>query len=51
MALQKLDPGEIVETTRDGLIGLTPDHKVEFATRSFFQMFNLTPEKTHGRRI
>ena len=41
----------IVETIREPLIGLTPGLRVIRANRSFYEMFNVTPEETGGRFV
>ena len=41
----------IVETVREPLIVLTPDLRVITANRSFYEMFNVTPEETEGQFV
>jgi len=42
----KVDPLNIVETIREGLLVLDPDLTVRFAHRSFDVAFTITPEDT-----
>jgi PAS domain-containing protein len=40
-----------VETIREPLLVLTPDLRVITGNRSFYEMFNVTPEETEGRFV
>jgi PAS domain S-box-containing protein len=46
-----IDPLELVETIREGILVLTPDLTVRFANRSFYHMFAVAPEHTVGRKL
>jgi PAS domain S-box-containing protein len=46
-----IDPLELVETIREGILVLTPDLTVRFANRSFYHMFSVAPEHTVGRKL
>ena len=40
-----------METIREPLIGLTPGQRVITRNRSFYKMFNMTPEEIEGRCV
>jgi chemotaxis protein methyltransferase CheR len=46
-----IDPLDIVETIREGILVLEPDLTVRFANRSFCDMFAVSPEHTVGRKL
>jgi PAS domain S-box-containing protein len=46
-----IDPLDLVETIREGILVLTPDLTVRFANRSFCHMFAVAPEHTVGRKL
>jgi chemotaxis protein methyltransferase CheR len=46
-----IDPLDLVETIREGILVLTPDLTVRFSNRSFCQMFAVAPEHTVGRKL
>ena len=49
--LDEVDPLDIVETIREGVLVLDPDLTVRFANRSFGDTFIVTPEDTIGRKL
>jgi two-component sensor histidine kinase len=49
--MQGVDPFDIVETIREGLLVLEPDLTVRFANRSFCDKFAVRPEDTVGRKL
>ena len=49
--MRDLDPLDLVETIREGLLVLEPDLTVQFANRSFCDTFAVTPENTIGRKF
>jgi PAS domain-containing protein len=48
-AMREVDPLDLVETIREGMLVLDPDLTVQFANRSFGDTFAVTPEDTVGR--
>ena len=42
--MRDVDPLDLVETIREGVLVLKPDLTVSFANRSFCHMFAVTPE-------
>jgi PAS domain S-box-containing protein len=49
--MRDVDPLDLVETIREGILVLKPDLTVSFANRSFCHMFAVTPEDTVGRKL
>jgi PAS domain-containing protein len=49
--LNEVNPLDLVETIREGLLVLDPDLTVRFANRSFADTFAVTPEDTVGRKL
>ena len=49
--MSEVDPLDLVETIREGLLVLDPDLTVRFANRSFGRTFAVTPEDTVGRKL
>ena len=49
--MSEVDPLDLVETIREGLLVLDPDLTVRFANRSFCDTFAVTPEDTVGRKL
>ena len=49
--MRELDPLDIVETIREGLLVLDPDLTVRFVNRSFGDTFAVTPEDAIGRKL
>jgi len=49
--MREVDPLDLVETIREGLLVLDPDLTVRFANRSFADTFAVTPEDTVGRKL
>ncbi len=46
-----IDPLDLVETIREGILVLTPDLTIRFANHSFCHMFAVAPEHTAGRKL
>ena len=51
MTLRTMNPSEIVETLREGLIVLTEDLTVEYASNRFLKMFQVNSHETVGRSL
>ncbi len=51
MALTTMNPSEIVATLREGLLVLTEDLTVEYASDRFLMMFEVDREETLGRAL
>jgi PAS domain S-box-containing protein len=49
--MRDVDPLDLVETIREGVLVLKPDLTVRFANRSFCHMFAVAPEHTVGRKL
>ena len=49
--MSDVDPLDLVETIREGLLVLDPDLTVRFANRSFCHTFAVAPEHTVGRKL
>jgi chemotaxis protein methyltransferase CheR len=49
--MRGVDPLDLVETIREGLLVLDPDLTVRFANRSFCDTFAATPEDTVGQKL
>ena len=49
--MRKVDPLDLVETIREGLLVLEPDLTIRFANRSFCHTFAVAPEDTVGRKL
>ena len=49
--MREVDPLDLVETIREGLLVLDPDLTVQFANRSFCETFAVTPENTVGMKL
>jgi chemotaxis protein methyltransferase CheR len=49
--MREVDPLDLVETIREGLLVLDPDLTVRFANRSFCDTFAVTSEETVGRKL
>jgi two-component sensor histidine kinase/PAS domain-containing protein len=49
--MPQVDPLDLVETIREGLLVLEPDLTIQFANRSFYRTFAVTPEDTVGRKL
>ena len=49
--MREVDPLDLVETIREGLLVLDPDLTVQFANRSFCDTFAATPEDTVGLKL
>ena len=49
--MRELDPLDLVETIREGLLVLDPDLTVRFANRSYGDTFAVTLEDTVGRKL
>ncbi|MGH6792811.1 MAG: sensor histidine kinase [Methyloceanibacter sp.] len=49
--MRDVDPLDLVETIREGILVLEPDLTIRFANRSFCHMFAVAPEKPVGRKL
>ncbi len=49
--MREIDPLDLVETIREGLLVLDPDLTIRFANRSFCSTFAVAPEQTLGRKL
>jgi PAS domain S-box-containing protein len=49
--MREVDPLDLVETIREGLLVLEPDLTVRFVNRSFCETFGVTPENSVGRKF
>jgi chemotaxis protein methyltransferase CheR len=49
--MPEVDPLDLIETIREGLLVLDPDLTVRFANRSFGNTFAVTPEDAVGRKL
>ena len=47
----EVDPLDLVETIREGLLVLEPDLTIRFANRSFCHTFKVVPEHTVGQKL
>src|SRR6202521_3511832 len=50
-AMRDVDPLDLVETIREGVLVLEPDLTIRFANRSFCNTFAVAPEHTVGRKL
>src|SRR5476649_826570 len=49
--MREVDPLDLVETIREGILVLEPDLTIRFANRSFCQTFAVAPEHAVGRKL
>jgi chemotaxis protein methyltransferase CheR len=49
--MREVDPLDLVETIREGLLVLDPDLTIRFANRAFCDTFSVVPEHTVGRKL
>jgi sensor histidine kinase regulating citrate/malate metabolism len=49
--VRQVNPLDLVETIREGLLVLEPDRTVRFANRCFCDTFAVAPEDTVGRKL
>src|SRR5437868_1045968 len=49
--MRDVEPIEVLESIRQGLLVLDSDLTVRFANRSFYHMFAASPERTIGRKL
>ena len=49
--MHDVNPLDIVETIREGVLVLEPDLTIRFANRSFYDTFAVAPEHTVGRKL
>src|SRR5450830_1058384 len=49
--MREVDPLDLVETIREGLLVLEPDLTSRFANRAFCDTFSVVPEHTVGRKL
>src|SRR6202051_2790028 len=47
----EVNPLDLVETIREGILVLEPDLTIRFANRSFCHAFAVAPEHTVGRKL
>src|ERR1700730_15055180 len=50
-AMRDVNPLDLVETIREGILVLEPDLTIRFANRSFCHTFAVAPEQTVGRKL
>src|SRR5271168_4262265 len=50
-AMRDVNPLDLVETIREGILVLDPDLTIRFANRSFYDTFAVAPEHTVGRKL
>ncbi len=51
MKIHQVEAAEIIDTIREGLIVLTDEFVVEFANRSFLELFQVTRDETLGVKL
>ena len=51
VAVREVDPRDLVETLREGLLVLDSDLTIRFANRSFCDIFAVAPEDAVGRKL
>jgi PAS domain S-box-containing protein len=51
LAVREVDPRDLVETVREGLLVLDSDFTIRFANRSFCHTFAVAPEDAVGRKL
>src|SRR5271155_4070677 len=51
VAMRDVNPLDLVETIREGILVLDPDLTIRFANRSFYDTFAVAPEHTIGRKL
>jgi PAS domain-containing protein len=51
VAVHDVDPRDLVETVREGLLVLDSDLTIRFANRSFCDTFAVAPEDAVGRKL
>jgi PAS domain S-box-containing protein len=49
--VREVDPLDLLETIREGLLVLDPDLTIRFANRAFCDKFSVVPEHTVGRKL
>jgi PAS domain S-box-containing protein len=49
--MRDVNPLDIVETVREGILVLAPDLTIRFANRSFCRTFSVAPRQTVGRKL
>lgn len=49
--MHEVEPLDIVETIREGLLVLEPDLTIRFANRAFCDQYSVTPEHVVGRKL
>src|SRR5271165_1803449 len=50
-AMREVNPLDLVDTIREGILVLEPDLTIRFANRSFYDTFAVAPEHTVGRKL
>ena len=49
--MRDVNPLDLVETIREGILVLEPDLTIRFANRSFYDTFAVAPEQTVGPKV
>ena len=49
--MRDVNPLDLVETIREGILVLDPDLTIRFASRSFYDTFAVAPEHTVGLKL
>jgi len=49
--MRDVNPMDLVESVREGILVLAPDLTIRFANRSFCQTFSVAPRQTVGRKL
>jgi PAS domain S-box-containing protein len=49
--MRNVNPMDLVESVREGILVLAPDLTIRFANRSFCQTFSVAPRQTVGRKL
>jgi PAS domain-containing protein len=49
--MRDVNPLDLLETTRDGILVLEPDLTIRFASRSFYDTFAVASAQTVGRKV
>jgi PAS domain S-box-containing protein len=49
--MRNVNPLDLVETIREGILVLEPDLTIRFANRAFYDTFAVAPEHTVGRKL
>jgi PAS domain S-box-containing protein len=49
--MRDVNPLDLVESVREGILVLAPDLTIRFANRSFYRTFSVAPRQTVGRKL